>query len=127
MYESTDVAALSDAEPIFLLKAKASIAAVRSKESGPAQDEKYARQFRRELSKLGYEMVSRSFSAQLPVMSWSDPFRSVTWNGRAPSMEFVKDWLIAEERAQRLTQRFLFWGTMAATVVSVLVTIWSAL
>lgn len=127
MYQATEFQALSDPEPIFLLKARANITAVQTKQSGPAQDEKYARQFRRELSKLGYQAVSKAFAAQLPVMSWSDPFRSVSWNGRAPSMAFVKQWLLEEERSQLLIKRLLFWGTMLATVGSALSIVWGTL
>ena len=126
MYETTEFPILADVEPIFLLKARAEMTAVRTKQSGPAQDEKYARQFCRELGRQGYSEISKAFNAQLPVMSWSDPFRGVTWNGRAPSMEFVKGWLSDEERSQRTTRRLLFWGTMLATVVSVLGVIWGA-
>jgi hypothetical protein len=127
MYQATQFEALSDPEPIFLLKARASIAAVQTKQSGPAQDEKYARQFRRELARHGYPAVSKAFAAQLPVMSWSDPFRSVSWNGRAPSMAFVKQWLAEEEKSQLLMRRLLFWGTMLATVAGVLSMVWGVL
>jgi hypothetical protein len=77
------------------------------------------------LAGRGYAAINAEFAAQLPVMSWSDPFRGVSWNGRSPSMEFVKEWLIAEESAQKQVRRLLFWGTLVATFATVLAVIWS--
>jgi hypothetical protein len=39
----------------------------------------------------------------------------------------VKQWLAEEEKSQRLVRRLLFWGTMLATVASVLSMIWGIL
>jgi hypothetical protein len=126
MYQATELSTLDDVDPVFLLKARANYTAVQAKQSGPAQDEKYARQFRRALAGRGYGTVKAEFAAQFPVMSWSDPLRSVSWNGRSPSMEFVKDWLVSEENAQRSVRRLLYWGSLVATVATVLAIIWGA-
>ncbi len=124
MYQASELSTFDDVAPVFLVKARANHTAVMTKQSGPAQDEKYARQFRRVLGEQGYQAISLEFSAQLPVMSWSDPFRGVSWNGRSPSMEFVKDWLITEEQTQKSMRRLLYWGTLLATFASTLVVIW---
>jgi hypothetical protein len=125
MYQASEFSAFDDVGPVFLLKARRDHAAVQTKQSGPAQDEKYARQFRRALAARGVGLVQTEFTAQMPVMAWSDPFQSVSWNGRSPSMEFVKDWLVAEERAQRQMRRLLYWGTLVATFGTALAILWN--
>jgi hypothetical protein len=117
---------LGEADPAFIVKARADKCAIRAKQPGHAQDQKYGRQFRKQLTRLGREAVNREWSAQQPVMSWSDPFRAVELNGRSPSMGFVREWIASEKNRRQKRKRFTMWTTMLAVFGAAAVVAWSA-
>lgn len=124
---TTDMTSFDDeAVPVFLEKAQADHASLRTRRPGAAQDRKYATAFRRELEKLGTATVSAAWDAQTPVMSWDDPFAAVRVGGRSPSMLFVRTWLDAEDHRRRMLLRVTFWATLAATVGSAFAAIYFA-
>jgi hypothetical protein len=126
MVNATQLPVLDEADPTFLVKARADKCALRAKQPGHAQDAKYGRQFRKQLARLGCEAVDREWSVQLPVMSWSDPFRAVVLKGRSPSMGFVREWIACEKKRQQKRKRLTMWTTMLAVFGAAAVVAWSA-
>jgi hypothetical protein len=126
MVNDTEPPVLGEADPAFLVKARADKSALRAKQPGHAQDRKYGRQFRKQLARLGCEEVNAEWSAQQPVMSWSDPFRAVDLNGRSPSMGFVREWIASEKKREQKRKRLTMWTTMLAVFGAAAVVAWSA-
>jgi hypothetical protein len=123
MFTDKEPPTLAELPPVFLMKARAEYEAVRTKQPGPAQDRRYARQFRRALAGAGYDAVNAAWNARIPVMSWSDPFRGIEHKGRSPTMEFVRAWLEDERTRRRELRWTMFWGTTVATAASALLVI----